>query len=60
MRLFLLSLVALALTSCGSNQTAQRKPVPPPGSDEHGSIPWNDPSQGPNPGGMLGGMMERR
>ena len=52
-------LASLALASCGSSDIAQRKPVPPPGSDT-GSIPWNDPGQGPRPGGVLGDMMEGR
>lgn len=53
---------AMALISCGSStgDIAERKPVPPPGSDEEGSIPWNDPGQGPTPGGVLGNMMEGR
>lgn len=57
-----LMILAITLTSCGSSMKdiAERKPVPPPGSDEEGSIPWNDPGQGVRPGGFLGSMMEGR
>lgn len=62
MKCFALMILAITLTSCGSstNDLAERKPVPPPGTDEAGSIPWNDPGQGVRPGGFLGSMMEGR
>ena len=60
MKVFALALASLALASCSNNQTAAHTPVPPSGSDEHGSIPWNDPSQGPAPGGAMGQMLEGR
>lgn len=59
MKLYVLALASIALASCSSTKVTERRPVPPPGTDQ-GSIPWNDPSQGPNPGGALGGMMEGR
>ncbi|MGD1978601.1 MAG: hypothetical protein PVJ98_04350 [Akkermansiaceae bacterium] len=52
-------LFSLVLVSCGGTKLAERKPVPPKGSDES-SIPWNDPSQGPRPGGPMADMMEGR
>jgi len=58
MKSLIFVVLAIGLSSCGSTQVAERRPVPPPGSDEKGSIPWNDPGQGIAPGGMLGGMME--
>ncbi|MFT6862904.1 MAG: hypothetical protein ACJAVK_001465 [Akkermansiaceae bacterium] len=60
MKFFVLALASIALASCASTKTAERRPVPPPGTGEDGSIPWNDPSQGVAPGGALGGMMEGR
>jgi len=60
MRFTFLTLAALFLISCGnSNQVDQRKVVPPPGSDDAGSMPWNVPQDGQG-GGMLGGVLERR
>jgi hypothetical protein len=61
MKALLVILSSFVLASCGStSQQEPRTPVPPPGSDEYGSIPWNDPGQGPRPGGVLGDMMEGR
>ena len=56
------ALVSLAaFSSCGSStRVEERKVVPPPGSEEQGSIPWNDPGQGVRPGGVLGDMMQGR
>ncbi|MEN8695074.1 MAG: hypothetical protein ACN4GG_03870 [Akkermansiaceae bacterium] len=55
----LLSLTALALFSCGGTQVAERKAVPPPGSDAVGDMPWNIP--GKNSGqGQFGGLNEGR
>jgi ABC-type oligopeptide transport system substrate-binding subunit len=58
MRFILLTLASLALASCVNNTTAERRPVPPQGSDES-SIPWNAPRQGEG-AGMLGGLLEGR
>jgi len=58
MRLFLLALTSLAFASCANPSTAERRPVPPKGSDET-SIPWNAPNQGEG-AGMLGGLLEGR
>jgi len=60
MKLFVLALASIALASCSSTKTVEHRPVPPSGTDEHGSIPWNDPSQGIAPGGAMGQMMEGR
>ncbi|MFT6380060.1 MAG: hypothetical protein ACJA16_005063 [Akkermansiaceae bacterium] len=59
MRLFLLTLVSLALASCVNTQTAERKAVPPPGTGAEGSLPWNIPQKGEGAGGM-GGLLEGR
>ena len=60
MRSSLLALLSLVISSCASTKVAERRPVPPKGSDES-SKPWNDPSLSPNAGGgMLGGLMEGR
>ena len=60
MKLLVLALASIALASCSNTKTAERQGVPPSGTDEHGSIPWNDPSQGVAPGGAMGQMMEGR
>lgn len=60
MKAFLAVFPLIFLTSCSQSEQEARKPVPPPGSDDYGSIPWNDPGQGPRPGGVLGDMMEGR
>ncbi|MGJ8696092.1 MAG: hypothetical protein ACSHYF_07225 [Verrucomicrobiaceae bacterium] len=56
---FLLPLVCLSLFSCANNKVAERKPVPPPGSDAAGSMPWNIPGKDTGQG-VLGGMNEGR
>ncbi len=58
MRYFLI-LISLATFSCVSPQLAERKPIPPKGSDEAGSQPWNIPQSGEG-AGALGGLLERR
>ena len=59
MRFFFLAILSLVFVSCGnSNDVAERKVVPPPGSDG-GSMPWNIPIEGQG-GGPLGGVLERR
>ncbi|MGC6425514.1 MAG: hypothetical protein ACON5H_00795 [Akkermansiaceae bacterium] len=55
----LLPLASLALFSCGGSEIAERKPVPPPGSDAADNMPWNVP--GKNSGqGQFGGLNEGR
>ena len=51
----LTSLSFLAFTSSCTSSVAERKPVPPQGSDES-DMPWNRPQAGEG-GGALGGMM---
>lgn len=56
---YLLPLLSLALFSCGENTVAERKAVPPPGSDAVNNMPWNVP--GKNSGqGQFGGLSEGR
>ncbi|MDG2323947.1 MAG: hypothetical protein P8M08_10535 [Akkermansiaceae bacterium] len=58
MRFTFLTLASLFFISCGgSNQVAERKAVPPPGSD--GDMPWNVPIEGQG-AGPLSGILERR
>ena len=58
MRFTFLTLASLFLISCGgSNQVAERRAVPPPGSD--GDMPWTVPIEGQG-GGPLSGILERR
>ncbi len=62
MRLFLLALIAIAssaFASCAATKVAERKGIPPLGS-EASNIPWNDPGQGTQGGGALGGLLEGR
>lgn len=59
MRILLLAIISLALASCANTSTAERKAVPPKDSEDS-NIPWNDPGQGGQSGGPLGGMLERR
>ena len=59
MRFTILAILSLGFLSCGSsNDVAERKVVPPPGSDGP-SMPWNIPIEGQG-GGPLGGALERR
>ncbi|MDA8968436.1 hypothetical protein N9124_00995 [bacterium] len=50
---FLLPLLSFVLFSCASNQVAERKPVPPKGSDDS-SMPWNTPGEGSSQGAFQG------
>ncbi|MDB4296123.1 hypothetical protein N9940_00845 [bacterium] len=50
---FLLPLFSLALFSCAGTQVAERKPVPPKGSDDS-SMPWNTPGEGSSQGAFQG------
>jgi hypothetical protein len=59
MRFFIPLLAPIFFVSCAGNQPNERRPVPPQGSDI-GSKPWNDPSVGPRPQGILGGMEQGR
>lgn len=52
--------VAIGFLACSCGPvTPERRPVPPPGSDEMSSMPWNVPQPGEGQG-ALGGMMEQR
>jgi hypothetical protein len=58
MKLFLL-LAPLFFISCASTEVAERKAVPPPGSDAVNNMPWNVP--GKNSGqGQFAGLNEGR
>ena len=59
MKSFILLLSPILFISCSGNQPQERRAVPPQGSDV-GSKPWNDPSVGPRPQGILGGMGQGR
>lgn len=59
MKFLLLAIASISLASCSNTRTAERKPVPPKGSDDS-NIPWNDPGQGVQTGGALGGLLEGR
>lgn len=56
---FILAFISLAFVSCVSPKLTERKPVPPPGSDQIGSQPWNIPQRGEGAGAM-GGLLEGR
>lgn len=55
----LLLLIPFAIASCVTAPIAERRPIPPKGSDEAGSQPWNIPQSGEG-AGALGGLLERR
>ncbi|MDA9830940.1 hypothetical protein N9C66_06335 [Akkermansiaceae bacterium] len=59
MKFFVLVLAPAFFISCSGTRTTERKVIPPQGSD-FGSKPWNDPSVGPRPQGVLGGMEQGR
>lgn len=59
MKFFISLLAPIFFVSCSGSQPNERRPVPPQGSDI-GSKPWNDPSVGPRPQGILGGMEQGR
>ncbi|MGE9267246.1 MAG: hypothetical protein ACQKBY_04050 [Verrucomicrobiales bacterium] len=58
-KLLFLSLFSLFLvSSCADQSTAERKPVPPPGSEDGNNMPWNRPQAGEGQG-ALGGMFDQ-
>lgn len=59
MKILVLLLAPILFVSCSGSQPRERRVVPPQGSDV-GSKPWNDPSVGPRPQGILGGMEQGR
>ncbi|MEN8773505.1 MAG: hypothetical protein ABF379_04680 [Akkermansiaceae bacterium] len=59
MKFIIFALAPLLFSSCSDSTTAEREVVPPQGSD-FGNKPWNDPSVGPRPQGILGGMEQGR
>ncbi len=55
----LLSLTLFVFTSCSDSvRTAERRPIPPKGSDDS-YMPWNTPRAGEGAGGF-GGLLEGR
>jgi len=59
MKFLFLVTVSLSFISCAAPRVAERKSVPPPGSDDLGSQPWNIPQEGQGQG-ALGGLLEGR